>query len=76
MAKSIEGIYRNGKVELLEPAPAGEDVRVIVTFLPAKGPVPLAQTGLTVEEAADLRARLSTFGEDWNHPGMEAYDDL
>ncbi len=74
--KSIEGIYRNGKVELLEAAPSGEGVRVIVTFLSGKGPVPLAQTGLSPEQAADLRARLKPFEEDWNHPGMEAYNDL
>ncbi|MDA1049540.1 MAG: hypothetical protein O3C40_03550 [Planctomycetota bacterium] len=34
MPQSIEGIYRDGKVELLEPAPAHAAGRVIVTFLP------------------------------------------
>ena len=36
----------------------------------------LQETGLTREEAADLRARLASFENDWNAPGMEAYDDL
>ena len=36
----------------------------------------LRETGLTQEESADLRARLATFENDWNAPGMEAYDDL
>ncbi|MBI2477179.1 MAG: hypothetical protein HYV60_00535 [Planctomycetia bacterium] len=34
MLQSVEGVYRDGKVELLEPAPAKADGRVIVTFLP------------------------------------------
>jgi len=38
--------------------------------------IPLYRTGLTREDASDLRARLSTFEDDWNAPGMEAYDDL
>ena len=37
---------------------------------------PLRDAGLTREEVADLRRRLSTFEDDWNAPGMEAYDDL
>lgn len=36
----------------------------------------LRETGLTREEAADLRVRLATFESDWNAPGMEAYDNL
>ncbi|HVS73185.1 MAG TPA: hypothetical protein VHQ47_18160 [Phycisphaerae bacterium] len=76
MVKSIEGIYRNGKVELLEPAPVGKDARVIVTFLPAAGPVDLARTGLSPEQAADLRGRLKPFVEDWDRPEMDAYDGL
>lgn len=35
MLKSIEGVYRDGKVELLEPAPDDATGRVIVTFLPS-----------------------------------------
>jgi hypothetical protein len=31
--KSIEGVYRDGKVELCETPPDVEDARVIVTFL-------------------------------------------
>ena len=33
MLKTISGIFRNGKLELLEPAPTQETVRVLVTFL-------------------------------------------
>lgn len=38
--------------------------------------IPLYRAGLTRKEAFDLRVRLSTFENDWNAHGMEAYDDL
>jgi hypothetical protein len=75
MLKSIEGIFRDGKVELLEPAPSSKESRVIVTFLPAQS-VPLADRGITPEQAADLRQRLKAFAEDWDRPEMDAYDAL
>lgn len=31
---------------------------------------------LTLREAAELRGRLGAWEEDWNAPGMEAYDRL
>lgn len=34
MLQSVEGVYRDGKVELLEPAPTNAGGRVIITFLP------------------------------------------
>ena len=33
MLRSVEGIYHDGQVDLLEPAPPHVDGRVIVTFL-------------------------------------------
>lgn len=75
MLKSIEGVYRDGKVELLElPDDVGE-ARVIVTFLPA-GSVDLRARGVDEKQAAELRARLQAFAEDWESPMMEAYDAL
>ncbi|MBU4273532.1 MAG: hypothetical protein KKE86_07480 [Planctomycetes bacterium] len=77
MLKSIEGVYRDGKVELLEPPPTGVAGRVIVTFVSSPGTaVDLAQRGVNPEQAADLRRRLTTFAEDWQHPEMDAYDAL
>ncbi len=38
--------------------------------------IPLHKSGLTREEASDLRVRLSTFEKDWDAAGMEDYDDL
>jgi hypothetical protein len=33
------------------------------------------ELGLTHEEAHDIRRQLVSFEEDWDTPGMEAYDD-
>jgi hypothetical protein len=76
MVRSIEGVFRNGKVELLEPAPAIAETRVIVTFLPAAPTVDLASRGINAEQASDLRARLKAFEADWQRPEMDAYDEL
>jgi hypothetical protein len=70
---SVEGVYRDGKVELLEAAPANAAGRVIVTFLPVV-PVDLAQRGIGPEQAADLRRRLAAFADDWDRPEMDVYD--
>ncbi|HEX9629759.1 MAG TPA: hypothetical protein VF961_07055 [Pyrinomonadaceae bacterium] len=73
--KTVEGIYRDGKVELLEkPSNVGE-ARVIVTFLDEET-VNLSERGIDEEGAANLRARLISFAEDWESPEMEAYDAL
>jgi hypothetical protein len=76
MSKSVEGIYRGGVVELLEmPEDVEERARVIVTFLDENS-VDLAARGINEEQAADLRARLGAFAEEWERPDMEAYDAL
>ena len=70
---TIEGIYQDGKVEISTlPVPTGPS-RVLVTFLePVE--IDLAARGITPAQAADLRARLSTFAEDWERPEMDIYD--
>jgi len=73
--KSIEGIYKHGKVELLETPDDVDEARVIVTFVP-EGSVDLAEHGMDEAAAANLRARLQTFAEDWERPEMGAYDAL
>jgi hypothetical protein len=75
MMKSIEGIYQNGKVKLLEPGPANGKSRVIVTFVPFSGPEGQKKR-LTKTHAANLRTRLKTFQEDWDRPEMDVYDAL
>jgi hypothetical protein len=73
--KTVEGVFRNGKIELAETPLDVDEARVIVTFLP-NGAVNLAEQGIDEAQAASLRARLTTFAEDWDLPEMEAYDAL
>jgi hypothetical protein len=73
--KSFEGIYKHGKIELLETPEDVDEARVIVTFVP-EGSVDLAERGIDESDAANLRARLATFAEDWERPEMGAYDAL
>lgn len=77
MLTSVRGIYRKGKIKLYEPAPDVSEAEVIVTFLPGdERPIDLRSRGIRKAEAAELRRRLAPFDEDWNAPGMEAYDRL
>jgi hypothetical protein len=76
MLKSVQGVFREGKVELLEPAPPIAEARVIVTFLPGGGEINLSDRGIAPEQADDLRGRLAAFAEDWDRPDMDAYDAL
>jgi hypothetical protein len=73
--KTVEGIYRDGKVELLETPSNVDEARVLVTFLP-EGAVNLSEHGIDEGQAASLRARLRAFVEDWDQPEMGAYDAL
>jgi hypothetical protein len=76
MVKSVEGIYRNGKVELLESLAEAEGSRVVVTWVHPAEPVDLRERGIDESQAADLRHRLAPFAEDWDRPEMAAYDEL
>lgn len=75
MLTAIQGIYRDGKIQLTEiPRNVDNDTPVIVTFL-TSGTVSLAARGIDEEQAADLRARLTTFAEEWDSPEMDVYDN-
>jgi len=74
LLKSVQGIYRNGKIELRETPQDLDEADVIVTFLPRQPEVDLASRGIAPEQAADLRFRLKTFAEDWERPEMGVYD--
>ncbi|MEG4515760.1 MULTISPECIES: hypothetical protein [unclassified Microcoleus] len=76
MLQSVEGIYRNGKIELLETPADMEEAQVIVTFMPKSGLINLQSRGIDQEQAADLWVRLRTFAPDWELPEMDAYDAL
>ena len=59
MQATIEGIYRRGKV---------------ITFLPP-GTIDLRARGIDEAQAAEMRARLASFAEDWESPEMDIYDN-
>lgn len=52
--------------------PAG--LHALVTFLPSSA-VDLNSNGINPVQAAELRARLSAFAEDWESHGMSVYDN-
>ena len=75
MLKTIEGIYRDGKIELSDmPSDVHGNAHVIVTFLEPHS-IDLRARGINEAHAAELRARLAAFAEDWDSPEMEIYDD-
>jgi hypothetical protein len=76
MLKSVEGIFRDGKVELLEAPPQTREGRVLVTFLSESTSIDLGERGIAPAQAADLRSRLARFSEDWDRPEMDVYDEL
>jgi hypothetical protein len=83
MITTLEGVYRNGHVELLETPVDLEEARVFVTFVPPSptkarpdGPDVLADLGIDEAHAIDLRHRLKTFVADWDLPEMDVYNAL
>ena len=74
MLASVEGVYRDGKIELTEvPTAIAEDTPVIVTFL-ASGYIDLRERAIDEHLATEIRTRLTTFVEDWDAPEMDIYD--
>jgi hypothetical protein len=71
---TVEGTYADGKVELIERPVQIERSRVRVTFLDARG-IDLRACGIDETQAADLRARLASFAEDWDRPEAAIYDE-
>ena len=75
MLTAIQGVYCGGKIELMQvPSYVREGTPVIVTFLEPDH-MDLRARGIEEAHAADLRARLATFAEDWDSPEMEVYDN-
>jgi hypothetical protein len=73
MLKTIPGTFESGVVRLGESVPDLPEGPVLVTFLETK-PTGSATPVLTPAQVADLRGKLGAWEEDWNAPGMEAYD--
>ena len=76
MLTTVQGVYKDGKIELLEPAPEMTEARVFVTFMPTAKPINLAERGISPQEAAEMRFRLGGLVEDWEDPAMHVYNDL
>ena len=75
MLTAIQGIYRDGKIQLDEvPHNVRDDTPVIVTFL-TSGNIDLSERDIDEEQAADLRSRLMIFAEEWDSPEMDVYDN-
>ena len=74
MLTTIEGVYRDGRVELKSlPSDVAEEAKVIVTFIDAD--VDLTAHGIDRSIAEILRNNLATFADDWNSPEMSIYDN-
>jgi hypothetical protein len=74
MPTSVEGTYRNGRVELnVGPQGVPDEMPVIVTFLHG-GAIDLQAQGIDQRQAEELRTALATV-DDWNDPAMNPYDD-
>ena len=72
---SVEGTYRNGRVELTEqPTDVHEGTRVIVTFIRSIS-FDLASQGINEAQAEILRSHLTTFADDWDSQEMSIYDN-
>lgn len=70
---TVEGVYRDGKVELFGTVDAERQGRVLVTFLEDSG-VDLSALGIDESEAAELRSKFASF-DDWNDPVMDVYNN-
>ena len=68
---SIRGFYNPEDIKLLLLC----DWNRTTSVMPYR-PLLISDLGWTIEEAIETRARLKSFEEDWDSPGMEAYDKL
>lgn len=75
MLTSVEGVYRNGRVELIEnPNDLPEGTLVVVVFVRSND-IDLESWGIDREQAKVLRASLANFSDDWDSPEMSIYDN-
>ncbi len=70
---TVEGVYNDGKIELLEPVSAPTKSKVLITFL-ENADIHLSTLGIDREEAAELRNKFASF-EDWNDAALDIYND-
>jgi hypothetical protein len=70
---TVEGIYKDGKIELLESVSEIKQAKVLVTFL-ENSDVDLRALGIDETQAEELREKFASF-EDWNDPALDIYND-
>lgn len=70
---TVEGIYKDGKIELLETVSEVKHAKVLVTFL-ENSDIDLQALGIDKTEAKELREKFASF-EDWNDPALDVYND-
>jgi hypothetical protein len=74
MARTVEGVYRKGRVELSEQPRDLKDDSLVLVLIPGDDAMDLRERGIDRSQAADLRHRLAAFAEDWESPEMSVYD--
>jgi predicted DNA-binding antitoxin AbrB/MazE fold protein len=72
MLTTIEGIYRDGAVEILEPVDFPDGSKVIVTFLYQ----PSAKTIESAVTQEHLTLQEKALSEVWNSPEEDIYGEL
>ena len=70
---TIEGIYKDGRIELLENVSQVKQSKVLITFLETSD-VDLQTLGINEAEAGKLREKFAAF-EDWNDSALDVYND-
>lgn len=66
MLQTVEGIYRNGQIELAEVPAEVTEARVMVTFLPLT-PDPLPTRVRPPRQPGSAKGRLTILAEDEEH---------
>jgi len=76
MSTAIFGTFHDGSIELEQQPPVAIDARrVLVTFL-GEPATRQEKPNLTTDQIVELRWKLAAWEDDWNAPGMEAYDKM
>lgn len=70
---TVEGIYKDGKVELLEVVTDVKSSKVLVTFVEDTD-IDLQKLGINEEQAAELREKFAAF-DDWSDPALDIYNN-
>jgi hypothetical protein len=76
MVKSVEGVYRDGKVELIEPIAEAEGFARNCDMGPTRQRSGPSRQGNRRIAGRRFTPAARAFAEDWDRPEMNAYDEL